>query len=59
MSQPYTLAAKKGMDVVTDWKEMHSEAVKFQFLQVVKIQLCKNFSNLVCAGPALSRELSG
>lgn len=47
MSQPYTLEAKKGINVVTDWKEMHSEGIKFQFLQVVKIQLCKSLSNLV------------
>lgn len=47
MSQPIILGAKKGMNMVTDWREMHSEGVKFQFLQVVKIQLCKNLSNLV------------
>lgn len=34
MSQPYTLVAKKGMKVATDWKEMHSEGVKFQLLYI-------------------------
>lgn len=47
MNQPRSLVAKKGIKVVTDWKEMHNEAVKFQFLKVVKIQLYKNLSNLV------------
>lgn len=47
VSQLCALVAKRDMKVAKYWNELPREDVKYQFLQVIKTQLCKNLSNLM------------